>query len=111
MNEDRRRFLKNVGGMATALAASQSLAGTATAQEVLVGGGGQASSGQATRQCLLELDGFVCGWLWFVEGGSATASVLEDSGLAHAGAPGQGRGVAAVLHTLRPPRADSSAGR
>ncbi len=79
MNNDRRQFLKNVGGMATALAASQGLAGTAGAQEVLVGGAGQASSGQATRQCLLELDGFLCGWLWFVEGGSATASVLEDS--------------------------------
>jgi hypothetical protein len=78
MNSDRRQFLKSVGGVATALAASQALAQTAGAQEVLVASGTQNRSGRVTRRCLLELDGFLCGWLWFAEGGSATATVVED---------------------------------
>ena len=28
-----------------------------------------------TRNCLLELEGQLCGWLWFAEGGGATAEV------------------------------------
>lgn len=82
MNSDRRSFLKQVGGAAATVVAATALSergvAPAAAQDVLIGGARPSKRGYVTRNCLLELEGQVCGWLWFAEGGCPTADVLED---------------------------------
>ena len=81
MNNDRRSFLKQCGGTAAAVVANAALANQVVspvgAQSVIVGGVRPVRKYYVTGRCLLELEGTVCGWLWFAEGGSAAADVLE----------------------------------
>ena len=80
MHSDRRSFLKQFSGSAAALvaaAATEPMASPAAAQEVVVGGARPPKRNYLTANCLLELEGQVCGWLLFAEGGGATGEVIE----------------------------------
>jgi hypothetical protein len=81
MGNDRREFLKQVGGATLAVAATAALADrtapSAAAQEVVVGGA-RIKRAYVTSRCLLELEGQNCGWLRYAEGGTATAEIVEE---------------------------------
>jgi len=81
MNSDRRSFLKQFSGTAAALvaatAATDRMATPGAGQDVVVGGARPPKRNYLTANCLLELEGQVCGWLFFAEGGGATGDVME----------------------------------
>jgi hypothetical protein len=84
MNTDRRAFLKQVSSTTAAVVGASVLANRAVtsgvAQETVVTGAKPIRKSYVTRRCVLELEGRLCGWLSFAEGGSATADVATTPG-------------------------------
>lgn len=85
MKNDRRSFLKNVGGAGAAAAAVTALNKQAQAQEVIIIGPelppkqefSLARQGEEIKFAL-QLDGSFAGWLMSAEGGSAYAEVVTE---------------------------------
>lgn len=84
MNNDRRTFLKQVGGVTAAVATAEALASqtTASAQDsgnLVVGGAATVGSRAfGAGKYAIELDGVFAGWLFSAEGGHATSDVVVE---------------------------------